>query len=261
MNVKFLLPLAVVLSVALGGCTGQPVSSTLPATPSAAAPQAEEGQDVGNSRPTVGYDGLMVRRRVVVAVHSAMDADLAGLRMKLESAAEQQGLTLADMSPDVLEPAILEHVMPEVLVALPASATLDDGRSLVTQVSGPDTERLGAEHFHVLQALIHDLRFSIPTPDPGALALAVDREGILADALGNYRTTAVNGGLDISYTGPLLGDEVVESVRSGIARQAHAAASAVTVEPASTDGAGVDMASEPPWQPETTQEAHSSSHG
>ena len=120
MKAKLLLAPAILLSLALAGCTGTEVSpNSPPAQDAAVAPQgnstadtvgaqAEEGLDVGNSRPVVSYDGLMVRRRVVIAVNSEMDADLAGLRTKLETAAAPQGMALADISPDVLEPAVLE---------------------------------------------------------------------------------------------------------------------------------------------------------
>jgi hypothetical protein len=89
--------------------------------------------------------------------------------------------------------------------------------------------------------------------NPAALSAAVDREGILSDALGNYDTTAKDGELSIGYTGPLLGDELVETVREGIARHAHVAASAIAVGPRSTAGSGVDMRTEPPWDPEVLE--------
>jgi hypothetical protein len=78
----------------------------------------------------------------------------------------------------------------------------------------------------------------------------VDGEGIVSDALGNYDTTVEGQQINIAYTGPLLGDEVIDSVRAGIARQAHTAASAIDVGPRVTTGNGVDMASEPAWDEE-----------
>lgn len=273
MKAKVLLTTTALLSLALAGCTGADVSpGSPPAQDAVVAPpdantagtvgaSAEEGLDVGNSRPVVSYDGLMVRRRVVIAVNSEIDADLAGLRAKLEAAAAPRGLALTDISPDVLEPAVLDEVMPELIVALPAAATLKDGRAVAGQAAGEDTVRLGAEGFHVLQTLVHDLCFTIPADDPAALAAAVETEGILSDALGNYGVTADDGKLSVSYTGPLLADNVVESVREGLARPAHTTASAVTVEPESTDGTGVDMETEPPWAPEAQRQAHATAHG
>lgn len=224
----------------------------------------EEGQDLGNVRPQVSYDGLMVRRRVVIAVHSDINADLEGVRKKLEAAAANRKITFDAISPTVLEPAVLQHVMPELIVALPASATLDDGRDLVDQAMGEGaegTETVTAEHFHVLPVLVHDLLFTIRTADPSALSAAVDREGILSDAMGNYATSAGSGQVTFSYTGPLLGDATVESVRAGIGRQAHMAATAVAVGPRSRTGTGVDMATEPPWDPEVIEEKPGHGHG
>ncbi|CAI3802401.1 hypothetical protein [Pseudarthrobacter sp. MM222] len=248
---------AVLLSLALGGCTGGPAAP--PASAGAASESAtvatvgtlsEEGQDLGNSRPTVSFDGLMVRRRVVIAVESANDADLAGVRTDLESAAAAAGSTLESISPDVLEPALLQKMVPELIVALPAGATVDQGRAIVTKATEEAGEaKAGVDNFYVLPVLVHDLRFTADTEDPTALSAAVDLEGIVSDALGNYSTTVEDGRLSIDYTGPLLGDETVESVRAGIARQAHTAVSAA-VGPRSSAGEGVDMATEPAWDPE-----------
>lgn len=139
MKQRLLIAPAVLLSFSLAGCTGgvqtapagNPAPIPPPSTTTAAGntadrvlAQAEDGQDLGNGRPIVSYDGPMVRRRVVIAVHTDPGADVAGIRKRL-------------------------------------------------------------------------------------------------DALGNYSTVAKGGQLAISYTGPLLGDETVESVREGISRQAH----------------------------------------
>jgi hypothetical protein len=278
MNGRILIASAM-LAGSLAGCTGTaepaaPPSDHAPpsAATSAAAPgdaassdavlaHAEEGKDLGNGRPEVSYDGLMVRRRVVIAVHSEPDADLKGVRAKLEAAAADRNIALEAVSPTVLEPATLQHVMPELIVALPASGTLDDARAVVNQTAGEATQKLGSEHFHVLPVLVHDLRFSVETASPLALSAAVDKEGILSDALGNYETTVGSGQVTFSYTGPLLGDGTVESVRAGIARQAHVAASAVAVSPRSPTGTGVDMATEPPWDPEVIEEKPGHAHG
>ncbi|MGN7253379.1 MULTISPECIES: hypothetical protein [unclassified Arthrobacter] len=251
----------VVLALGLAGCTGVvqagPVAPPVPAVASSAAgqadtvlAQAEEGQDLGNGRPVVSYDGLMVRRRVVIAVHAGLDGDVAGIRKRLDAAAAARGTVLTSISPDVLEPEVLQRVVPEVIVALPATATPDDGRAIVHAATEQGMKQLGVNNFYVLPVLVHDLRFSVATADPAAVSAAVDREGILSDALGNYDTIAKDGQLSISYMGPLLGDDIVESVRDGISRQAHTPAESVSVEPRSVSGTGVDMAVEPPWDPE-----------
>jgi hypothetical protein len=222
---------------------------------------SEEGHDVGNSRPAVSFDGLMVRRQVVIAVESANDADLAGVRSDLETAATAAGSTLQSISPDVLEPALLQRMVPELILAIPATATVDDGRAIVQKATaGREAARAGVDNFYVLPVLVHDLRFSATTGDPAALSAAVDEEGIVADALGNYDTSVEDGELSITYTGPLLGDETVESVRAGIARQAHVEASAIAVGPRATTGTGVDMANEPEWDPELLGAAQEHTH-
>ena len=285
MKAPLLIVSAVLLAGSLGACTGSDStdSSVPPSSPASAGgagagtagagaaaaadqvlAQAEEGQDLGNGRPEVSYDGLMVRRRVVIAVHSGLDANLEGVRAELDAAAAARTITLEAIPPTVLEPAVLQHVTPELIVALPVGTTLDDGQALVDHVfgdgAGEETKKMGAEHFHVLPALVHDLTFTVRTPDPAALSASVDREGILSDALGNYGTAVDGGKVAFSYTGPLLGDGTVESVRAGVARQAHVAASAVAVGPRSLAGAGVDMAAEPPWDPEVIEEKPGHQH-
>ncbi len=80
--------LAVLISVfVLGGCTAGATSST---QPPATGVTAQAGSDVGNDRPQVTYDGLMVRRRVVIAIHSTPNADLASLREQLDLAATRR---------------------------------------------------------------------------------------------------------------------------------------------------------------------------
>jgi hypothetical protein len=264
MRRTLLITPAVLLAFSLAGCTGgvqaSPTANPAPSPPASSAAsaavadrvlaQAEEGQDLGNGRPTVSYDGLMVRRRVVIAVHTSLDADVAGIRKRLDAAAAARGTALSTVSPDVLEPAVLQQMVPEVIVALPSTATPDDGRTIVRAVTEEDTGKLGVKNFYVLPVLVHDLRFSVATADPGAVSAAVDREGIVSDALGNYSTLARGGQLSFSYTGPLLGDETVESVREGISRQAHLPATDVSVGPRAASGTGVDMVAEPPWDPE-----------
>ena len=74
---------------------------------------AEAGSDVGNDRPRVTYDGLMVRRRVVIAIHPTSGADLVFLRRKMDDAATRLHMTLSTISVSVLDPAVLENLTPE----------------------------------------------------------------------------------------------------------------------------------------------------
>lgn len=155
----------------------------------------------------------------------------------------------------MLEPALLRKMVPELIVVLPAEGTVGQGRAIVTKATEEaGVGKAGVDSFYVLPVLVHDLRFSADTADPAGLSAAVDLEGIVSDALGNYVTSVENGQLVIDYTGPLLGDETVENVRAGIARQARTAVS-VAVGPRSGTGEGVDMATEPAWDPEELQDA------
>lgn len=249
----------VLLASMLSGCTGGATSDTSRSAPPGVILAAESGSELGNGRPTVSFDGLMVRRRVVVAVHPTPDADLAMLRDALNRAASGRGLTLSEISPDVLGAGVLEHMVPELIVALPSDATVADGGELVDLAFGQDRVFQGLDHVHINSVLVHDLRFTVGSADPAAVAEAIALEGILSDALGNYETVVGGRELGIGYTGPLLSDTTVESVRRGIARGAGVAAEDVTVSPRSGTGAGVDMdrePSEPPVLEDKTSHDH-----
>jgi len=244
---------AALLVLALSACTGgtpAPAPPSPSAAPSAAAVSFEVGTDVGNGRPTVSHDGLMVRRRAVIAIHPAPGADLGATRARLEQTATAGGVVLADISPDVLDPAILEHISPELILALPQGRTSDDAEKLAELAYGPEGSYSGVEHVHVSSVLVHDLRFTVAAADPAALAHSIAEEGILSDALGNYATSLGSGALTVSYTGPLLSDALVEAVRNGMARGAGVEPSDVVLAPRSTTGEGVDMSREPEPAPE-----------
>lgn len=241
-----LRPVAVVLLViGLTGCTAvaQPgLKSKPPAGTTVLA--GEPGADLGNGRPAVTFDGLMVRRRVVVAIHSRATADLVSLRGKLDQAAGRLRLSVTDISPTVLDADVLESLAPDLIVALPEGGTVDEAGRLIDQASS--FGGANAVQFHVGPVLVHDIRFAVRTSDPQALRDAIDREGILADALGTYASTTGTAELRIDYTGPLLSDDLIQSIRAGIARPARSEPDDVSVSPRSTEGNGVQMESEPP---------------
>ena len=245
---------AALLVLALSACTGGTPAPAPPALSAGAGPVSlERGTDVGNGRPAVSHDGLMVRRRVVIAVHPAPDADPGAARARLQQAATARGVVLSGISPDVLEPAILEHISPEIILLLPAGSTRENAEKLADLAFGPEGSYPGVEHVHVASVLVHDLRFTVASADPAALVRAIAAEGILSDALGNYATAASRGALTVSYTGPLLSDALVESVRTGMARGAGVDPAAVTLAPRSATGEGVDMSLEPEPAPEPEQ--------
>ncbi|MDQ0673889.1 hypothetical protein QFZ36_001450 [Pseudarthrobacter siccitolerans] len=235
----------VLVSSLLTGCTAGAPPGPHPSGPLDVSPTSVSGSDLGNGRPQVSFDGLMVRRRIVVALHPAPDSDLEKLRTALSSAADSLGVALSRMSPDVLGAGLLQHTVPEIIVALPGDATIDDGGELVNLAFGPDLSFPGLDHVHVAQVLVHDLRFTVSSADPGALSEAIALEGILSDALGNYDTDAGDGELELSYTGPLLSDKTIEAVRIGIASGAGSAPEDVKVSARLDTGTGVDMEKEP----------------
>jgi hypothetical protein len=232
------------LVLALSACTGgTPDPPVIPAT--AAAVNLEAGTDVGNGRPAVSHDGLMVRRRAVIAVHPTPEADLASVRARLDQTAADSGMVLSDISPDVLDPAVLEHIVPELIVALPPESTQGDAEHLAGLAFGPEGSYAGVEHVHVASVLVHDLQFTVASSDPAALAESIAAEGILSDALGNYTISLDGGTLGVSYTGPLLSDALVDSVRDGMARSAGVDPGNVSLAPRSAAGEGVDLSQEP----------------
>ncbi|TFD58143.1 hypothetical protein E3T39_12630 [Cryobacterium suzukii] len=251
---------AVLIAFALSGCTAVASPPTTAPVSAGLTGDAETGTDAGNDRPTVTYDGLMVRRRVVIAIHSTPDADLAALRTVLDDAANQSQIHLSDISPDVLDPASLEHLVPELIVALPMGGTVAEAGELANRAYFQDPVVSGVDHYHVAEVLVHDLRFAVRATSPAALEESIAREGILSDALGNYSTTLRTGELDVTYTGPLLSDDLIKSVQNGIARAAHTKLEAVTVSPRSTAGVGVDMAIEPAPAPAATEAASDHNH-
>jgi len=241
--------------LALAGCTtaAPRKGATVPA-------EVVVGADLGNDRPRVSYDGLMVRRRVVIAVQAVPDADLDTLRRQLDLAAARHGATLTTISASVLDPVVLATLAADVVVVLadggsPADAgqlldpALDEGHRLAEDVQRAD----------VLSVLVHDLRFTVDTADLAAVSRAIDREGIISDALGSHTSAVGAHQLDITYTGPLLSDDLVEAVRRGVGRVAGVAPAVVAVTSRSTVGVGVDVSREP--APATTETPVAHHHG
>ncbi len=256
MGIRIRVAAAAILLTVLSACTpgipGPPGPSVTtgiaPAEGAAAGAEPvdlETGTDVGNGRPAVTNDGPMVRRRAVIAVHPTPEADLGSVRSALDKAAAGSGVELYDISPDVLDPAVLDHLVPELIVALPPEALREDAERLAERAFGPETSYPGVEHVHVASVLVHDLRFTLASADPAASVQSMATEGILSDALGTYATSLEGGAVAVSYTGPLLSDALVEAVREGMARSGGVSGDQVTVTPGSPTGEGVDLSKEP----------------
>jgi len=252
-----------VLTFVIGGWSvgaGGHLSST--SRPSGVAVAAGGGSDLGNDRPRVTYDGPMVRRRMAIAVRLPSSAEVTSARHDLALAAARRHLALSTIPGGVLDPALLERLVPDLVVALPAGATRADAETLVA-LAFADRRRLpvATQDYAVAPVLVHELRFTVSTARPAALARAITREGILSDALGSYTTTLDGHALHIAYTGPLLSDHLIQSVRAGIARPAHVATRTVTVSPRSTTGVGVDMSKEPAPAPAAITSSPGHHHG
>ena len=260
---------ALLLLVGVTGCsTGPTVTGAGPtasvSAPSASVVTADTGTDVGNGRPLVTHDGLMVRRRVVIAILPTPIADVAALRRALDRAAASRHTSLTDVSPSVLDPTEQEALQPDLTLLLPAGATLADAQDVVVPAGSRRAVLPGVQDYQVASVLVHDLRFSVRAANPPALATAIAREGILTDALGTYSTSGRGGRLEITYTGPLLSDDLVEVVRGGIARGEGVPPSSVTLSPRSSTGVGVTLAEEPAPPPvvdEAAAPARQGHHG
>ena len=193
--------LAVLITVfVLGGCTATATTSS--SQPPATGVTAQAGSDVGNDRPQVTYDGLMVRRRVVIAIHANPDADLASLREQLDLAATRRHTRLTPVSASVLDPTILESLAPDLVVVLPSGATRVDAGKLIDPAFAENGRIIDkVQKYDVQSVLIHDLRFALATANPTVLAKAIAREGILSDALGTTQPPSVA----VSSTSPTPG--------------------------------------------------------
>ncbi len=215
--------------------------------------RADPVSEVGNARPVVRrYGGRMVHRCTAVTVSLQGGADGAAVQAALHAAGDRAGLPLVDLPPGVLPAAYLDVTVPDLVACLPQGATADDAARLL-----PDPLP-GEDRRSVQAVLVHDLAFTVRPAGTSAqeAADAVDREGILADVLGRYAIdagaatdTATDGQLRVRYTGQLLGDDEVDTVRTALARAAGVPESAVSTQPADPSAPGVDLRDEPVTSP------------
>jgi len=231
-------------TLALSGCTATAGPAPTPLSAPVSAAPKDPGADVGDARPIVTWDGPMVRRRVVVGIRAQPDANLESLRAAFVDEAGRSRLDLSDVSPNVLEPSQLAQWVPNLTLVLPEAASVHDATDFIasSREDFPDIAE-----YTVKSVLVHDLQFSVAVPaaEAAVIGAEIDAEGIVTDALGRYDLANDGAALRIHYTGPLLSDALVEQVRAGIARPAETEAAAVTVEPGTVGGSGVDMATEP----------------
>ncbi len=234
------------LWLALSGCLASTGDPDHGASVSEVLRLAEAGSDVGNDRPQVSYDGLMVRRREVLVLRIEASGGQRWMSRHLAIVARRSHLTVSTMSASVLDAADLERLAPTLVLSLPRRTTRAEGRTLMRlALKAAEGRGVDVRDHRVMSVLVHDLRFRIRSPHPAALSKAITSEGILSDALGSYTSRPGTRRLDILYTGPLLSDPLLQSVIRGMARPAHVPTRAVTVVPRSTTGSGVDLADVP----------------
>ena len=136
--------------------------------PAPTSSSADAGSDVGNGRPVVTHDGLMVRRLAVVALRVAPGTDLAAERSGLARAARLDGTSVTEVSTSVLDAAVLEDLRPDLVVALPTGATVSLARLVAESALGsPVVDPV--EEYRVDVVLVHDLRFRLTDLAPAVL--------------------------------------------------------------------------------------------
>ena len=125
----------------------------------------------------------------------------------------------------------------------------------------PGGQLPGVEHVHVASVLVHDLQFSVAPPIRRPWRLPSPRKASSRTRSGTMARRWMAEPWRSRYTGPLLSDALVESVRNGMARGAGVQPADVTLAPRSTTGEGVDMSREPEPAPEPEPEPSAEDSG
>ena len=157
------------LALTLGGCSIGTSGATAGAPASELRPLGRHRSDVGNDRPRVTYDGLMVRRRVVIAVRPAPGTDVATIRRELQRAAGRC-TSASPPLPGRARPALLEQLAPKLALALPPGRTVADATAVVAAGSAGGRAVPGVQDYRVATVLVHDLRFEVTSSDPQRLS-------------------------------------------------------------------------------------------
>ncbi|MEV6492421.1 hypothetical protein AB0M20_27935 [Actinoplanes sp. NPDC051633] len=208
--------------------------------PVAAEPVAVvSGDDTGDGQATTTFDGAMVRRRAAIGIHPAKGADRATItgQMNAMAAGEKLG-PLEPATFAVFSSTMLEFLVPEMTFVAPEGVSVESAEAMMRDHQPSDIA------FYLVQpVLVHDVTFAvIPKAGvtPAAVAAAEDREGILTDVLGKYRTTVQRSGVTVRYFGALLSDVSIGSVRASMGRAAGVPAEQVQVS-ANSPLAGVEL--------------------
>lgn len=240
MRTRWKVALAAVVLVAGGaGLAVEPGRTPDPA----AATEAGEHADTGDTLATTTYDGAMVRRRAAIAIHPVPGADRDHIRAELRAAAKGTVGPLTEATFAVFSEEMLTYLVPEMTMVLPEGVPVTRAEAFMRDHQPADVA------FYLVQpVLVHDLTFAVlPAAGvaPAAVRAATDREGILTDALNHYETTVQPAGVTVRYFGAVLSDATVGAVRTALGRAARVPADRVVVA-ANGAGPGVDLSDGPP---------------
>lgn len=191
--------------------------------------QQISANDAGDGPIVSSYDGPMIRYRVAVAVHVLDNAQAVHARVSRQMAAaapaERIG-TLTESSFSVFSSELLSYLVPNLTMVLPENSTLEDGERLMRNHHYPDVG-----FYLVEQVRMHDIAFTVYSANPRQVSTDVDREGVLTDSLGKYKTTVNPYSTVFSYFGPVLSDSQILADRESIARAVGVNVSKVIVTP------------------------------
>lgn len=208
--------------------------------PVAAEPVAVvSGDDTGDGQATTTFDGTMVRRRAAIGIRPARGADRATITQQMNAMAA--GSKLGPLEPAtfaVFSKTMLEFLVPEMTFVAPEGVSVESAEAMMRDHQPSDIA------FYLVQpVLVHDVTFAVVPASgitPAAVAATEDREGILTDVLGRYRTTVQRSGVTVRYFGAILSDVSISSVRSAMGRAAGVPAAQVQIA-ANNPLAGVEL--------------------
>ena len=195
--------------------------------------------DAGDQQATTTFDGPMVRRRAAIGIHPVKGADRAHITEELAAIAKKTKVgPLEPATFAVFSSTMLEYLVPEMTFVAPEGVSVESAEAMMR-----DFQPSAVAFYLVQPVLVHDVTFAV-IPAAGvkaADAAAVeDREGILTDELGKYRTSVQRSGVTVRYFGAILSDAAIEAVRDAMARAAKVPETQVQVS-ANEPFAGVEL--------------------
>lgn len=231
--------LAVLLVLICGGAVAR--SGGWVAGPAALTPVAAVVvDDAGDDQATTSFDGPMVRRRAAIAIHPVAGADRGHITAELQAAARAAKIgELAPATFAVFSEEMLNYLVPEMTFVAPEGVAVS-----ATEAMMRDHQPKDVAFYLVQPVLVQDLTFAVIPGDgvnPRKVRARADREGVLTDSLGSYRTLVQRAGVTVRYFGAILSDGTIQTVREALGRAAEVPAERVQVSP-NEPGPGVDLA-------------------